>query len=400
MTAEKSWLTTILEIKMSISIHGQCDPSFHKVQEAFEINFVEGDELGAACAVYANGIKTVDIWGGHTDRCRSIPWREDTMVGFYSAGKPLAALCVLLLIDAGYLELDGPVCRWWPEFAASGKERITVRQILCHQAGLPAIRKRLTNEAMFDWQPLVEALAEQTPWPLSGAKHAYQTNTYGFLVGELVRRVSGKSIGRYFYDNIAKPLDIDVAFGLEERDLTRVAELVWHPSGDALDPKLLDQPMSEDQRMDAHAHFNPPGFSSLGVMNSKEWRMAEVPSTNGHGTARGIAKIYHALSHGGSFDGHTLVSEDLLDEATRVQSEGYCPILKRDVSFGLGFQQSRPERPLGQNIRSFGHYGTGGSLGFADPDAKLGFGYVLNDIIPRWQNSRNHALVAAVYECI
>ncbi|MCP4751604.1 MAG: beta-lactamase family protein [Proteobacteria bacterium] len=385
---------------MSIQIHGHCDPAFLRVKEVFEKNFVEEGELGAACTLYVDGSKTVDLWGGYTDAQGSVPWKEDTLVGFYSAGKPLAALCALQLIDAGRLELDAPVCRWWPEFAASGKSRTTVRQLLCHQAGLPAIRKRMPEGAMLDWELMVEALAEQAPWFIPGSEHAYHTNTYGFLVGELVRRISGQGFGRYFADNVAEPLGAEVFFGLAERDLPRVAELVWHPSGNAPDPIILDAPMSEDRRMMMHAYLNPTGFSSMGVMNTRGWRMAEIPSSNGHGTARGIAQIYHVLSHGGSYGGHTLVSQDMLDEATCIQSEGYCPVLEREVAFSLGFQRSRPERPLGPNLNSYGHYGTGGSLGFADPDARLGFGYVLNDIVPRWQNSRNHALVNAIYECV
>lgn len=387
-------------MKRPVQVYGYCDPVFMKVREVFEKNFIEGNELGAACTVFADGVKRIDLWGGFADRHRLIPWKEDTIAGFYSTGKPLAALCVLKLIDEGMLELDAPVCRWWPEFAASGKSGITVRQVLCHQAGLPAIKKRLPRLAMLDWQLMVKSLAEQSPWLTPGSGHAYHSNTYGFLVGEIVRRVSGKSIGQYFKEKIAEPLGVDVAFGLTEYDLSRVAEIVWHPSGDAPDSAILDQPMDENRRMILYSYINPPEMSSLGVMNTREWRMAEVPSANGHGTARGIAKIYHMLSQGGSCGEHTLVSRDILKEATKVQSEGFCPILERDVSFGLGFQQSRPERPLGPNIKSFGHYGTGGSLGFADPDARIGFGYVMNDITPRWQNSRNHALVNALYECI
>ncbi len=381
-------------------IHGYCDAAFRRVREVFEANFFKEGELGAACSLFVEGRRVVDIWGGYTDRQRTAPWKRDTLVGFYSAGKPLVSLCALQLIDAGLLDLDAPVCRWWPEFAASGKSEVTVRQLLCHQAGLPAISRRLPSDAMLNWALMTEALAEQAPWITPGSGHVYHANTYGFLVGELVCRISRKSFGRYFRDNIARPLKADVAFGLEEKDLSRVAELVWHPSGELPDSAFLDRPMSKEMRMATFSYLNPLGFSSLGFMNTREWRMGEVPSTNGHGTALGLARIYHVLSQGGSFGGQTLVSQDLLSEATRVQSEGYCPILERDVSFGLGFQQSRPERPLGPNIKSFGHYGTGGSLGFADPDARLGFGYVMNDIIPRWQNTRNHALVNALYECM
>ncbi|MEE8397539.1 MAG: serine hydrolase domain-containing protein [Desulfobacterales bacterium] len=385
---------------MMVPIHGYCDAAFERVRDVFEANFSSQDELGAACAVYVDGTKVVDLWGGHTDPDRSEAWQEDTLVGFYSVGKPLAALCALQLIDSGDLELDLPVCRWWPEFSANGKAKVTLRQLLCHQGGLPAVRKRLPEGAMLDWQLMVQALAEETPWYPPGSRHIYHTNTYGFLVGELVCRISGKTFGDYFDEKISGPLAADVFFGLSAADLPRVARIVWHPSGDAPDPDILDKPMDEAERLVAHSYFNPSGFSSLGVMNTPEWRMATIPSTNGHGTARGIAKIYHILAQGGAFGKNRLISKDLLAQATQVQSEGPCPVLQRDVSFGLGFQITRPDRRFGPNSRSFGHFGTGGSLGFADPDARLGFGYVMNDIIPRWQNPRNRALVDAVYHCI
>ena len=384
---------------MSAPIHGYCDPAFLKVKQAFINNFVEEGELGAAIAVYIDGEKTINLWGGCTDTGRKLAWKEDNIAGFYSTGKPLAALCVLKLIDEGYIELDKPVCNWWPEFAAAGKEALTVRQLLSHQAGLQSIRKRLPEDAFLDWKLMTRELAAAAPWNPTGSVHTYHTNTYGFLAGELVRQVSGLDFNRYFAANIATPLKADVFFGIPDEDLPRAVELVWHPSGDP-PVGILDLPMSEERRMVLHCYFNPSGFSSMGVMNTTNWRQAVIPSTNGHGTADGIARIYHVLSHGGSYGGKKILSQELLTEATRIQSQGYCPILERDVSFCLGFQRTRPDRPLGPNTDSFGHYGTGGSLGFADPSLKLGFGYVMNAITPRWQSPRNRALLEALYECV
>jgi len=385
---------------MDVPIQGTYEPEFKPVAGVFRDNFKSRGELGAACTVYVDGRKVVDLWGGFKDAGKKIPWQENTITGFYSVGKALTGLCALQLVDSGRLELDSPVCRWWPEFAANGKENITVRQLLCHRAGLPAIHKRLPEDGMLNWGLMVQTLAEESPWFAPGSRHVYHTNTYGFLVGELIRRISGKSFGSYFQYRIAIPLKADVAFGLAESDLERAAELVWHPSGNPPDTHILDRPMTETERMVNFSYFNPSGFSSMGVMNTRRWRMAEVPSTNGHGTARGIAKIYHILAHGGSYKKEFLISPALLADATRVQSEGPCPVLEREVSFGLGFQITRPDRQFGPNLLSFGHYGTGGSLGFADPDAKLGFGYVMNDIIPRWRNSRNQALIDAIYKII
>lgn len=384
---------------MSVPIHGHCDPAFLAVKAAFINNFEKEGELGAAIAVYLDGQKIIDLWGGHSDKNRGKPWQKNTMAGFYSTGKPLAALCVLQLVNKDQIALDEPVCEWWPEFSAAGKEKITVRQMLSHQAGLQSIRKRLPEGAMLDWDLMTRELAEAEPWNPTGANHAYHTNTYGFLAGELVRRVSGQPFDSYFAEHVAHPIQAEVYFGVSDSDQSRVAELVWHPSGDPPDG-VLDQPMTEEQRMVMHTYFNPSGFSSMGVMNTREWRSSVIPSTSGHGTADGIARIYHLLAQGGAYGDTSIINRKLLAEATRVQSRGFCPILQRDVSFCLGFQRTRPDRPLGPNPDSFGHYGTGGSLGFADPKLKIGFGYVMNDIIPRWQSSRNKALLSALYECL
>lgn len=384
---------------MSVPIHGHCDATFIKVKQAFINNFAEEGEHGAAVTIIVDGEKVIDLWGGYANQGQNRLWQKDTIAGFYSTGKPLAALCVLQLVDKGLIELDAPVCRWWPEFAVAGKENITVRQLLSHQAGLQSIRKRLPEGAMLDWDLMTRELAEAPSWSPTGSVHAYHTNTYGFLAGELVRRVSGKSFREYFAEHVANPLGADVFFGVDEKDLSRAAELTWHPSNDP-PIGLLDKPMSDAQRMVMHTYFNPSGLSSMGVMNTREWRQAVVPSTNGHGTARGIASIYHNLAHSGQYKDVSLISREMLAEATRIQSQGYCPVLDRDVSFCLGFQRTRPERPLGPNPDSFGHYGTGGSLGMADPKIKMGFGYVMNDIIPRWQSTRNKALLGAFYECM
>jgi len=381
-------------------INGYCDTAFQKLKDVFESNFTDGEELGAACCVYVDGRKTVDLWGGHTDKNKTQTWEKDTLVGFYSAGKPLAALCALQFVDSGQLELDAPVSNWWPEFATAGKDRITVRQLLSHQACIPAIRKRLPDDAMLNWEFMTKVLAEEEPWYEPGSRHTYHTNTYGFLAGELVRRISGMDFGQYFRKKIAEHLDVDVIFGLRESELARAADLVWHPSGEAPEYPEIDENTTKERLIIINSYFNPPGFSSMGLMNTKKWRMAVIPSTNGHGTARGLAKIYHVLSQGGAYKHCKLLSKELLNEASTAQSKGPCPVLETEVTFGLGFQLTRPDRPLGPNPKSFGHYGTGGSLGFADPDAKIGFGYVMNDIIPRWRNSRNQALVDAIYKII
>ncbi|HYZ90867.1 MAG TPA: serine hydrolase domain-containing protein [Actinomycetota bacterium] len=378
-------------------VGGFCDGAFDAVREAFAENFDDG-EIGAACAVEIDGRAVVDIWGGWADAQHSRPWREDTLVNAYSVGKPIVALAALQCVAAGSLHLDASAARWWPELVAA-QRGATVRDLLCHRGGVPAIRRSLTNEALSDWQMMCEAIAETEPWWEPGTRHGYHVNTYGYLAGELARRVTGRLPGTWLRDEIAGPLEADLAWGLSPEQQARCADVVWQ--SDATPPHdWAALAGSLEQTMLALAYTNPPGFSSLGVVNTRAWREAQVPSTNLHATARGIARLYSALAMGGSLDGVTVLDGDLLAEATKPQSEGWCPFLDREVTFGLGFQPTRPNRPFGPNPESFGHFGTGGALGFADPNLRLSFGYVMNAVKPRWQNSRNRALIEALYGCL
>lgn len=381
-----------------IEVAGFCDPAFAAVRKAFEDNFERG-EIGASCCVRIEGQAVVDLWGGWADDARTRPWRENTLVNVYSVGKPIAAVGLLRCIAAGEVDLDESATNRWPELLA-GKRGATVRQLLCHRAGLPAIRTRLTNEALWDWDVMCEALAATEPWWEPGSKHGYHTNTYGFLVGEMTRRVTGRSPGEWLREEIVGPLGADMAWGLTPEEQKRCAEVVWQsdvtPPPEWLDPSALD----EERAMIVLSYVNPPGIASLGVVNTRRWRETQVPSTNMHANARGIARVYSAFAAGGSIDGVEVLDAAVLREATKPQSEGWCPFLEREVTFGLGFQPTRPDRPFGPNAGSFGHYGAGGALGFADPEANLAFGYAMNAVKPRWQNDRNRALVDAVYDSL
>jgi CubicO group peptidase (beta-lactamase class C family) len=254
----------------------------------------------------------------------------------------------------------------------------------------------MRNEDLWHWDAMATAVAETEPWWPPGSRHTYHTNTYGFLPGELARRITGLLPGSWLRERVAGPLSADVAWGVLDADLPRCADVVW--DGPNLPPFDFDafKELPEEPRMVALGYGNPPGFASLGVVNTVAWRQTQVPSTNLHASARGIACVYAALVRG---DG-SLLDPAVLAEATRTQSEGWCPVLERDVSFGLGFQPTRADRSFGPNQGSYGHFGTGGSLGFADPVTNLAFGYVMNKVKPRWQNSRNRALVEAVYSCL
>jgi CubicO group peptidase (beta-lactamase class C family) len=247
----------------------------------------------------------------------------------------------------------------------------------------------LTNDDLWDWDRMAGALAATAPWWEPGTRHAYHTNTYGHLIGEVVRRVTGVACGSRLAA-LAGPLDADLYVGVPPAEQHRCAAVVFDALGP---PPVLDAGLQGDAHMEMLSYFNPPGFSSMGVVNTAAWRGAEVPSTNGHGSARGVARLYGALLEPGR-----VLSPDLLAEATSPQSEGYCPILREHVTFGLGFKPTVPRRPFGPNAESFGHFGTGGAVGFADPVGGVAFGYVMNHVIPRWQSTRNRSLIDALYE--
>lgn len=377
---------------MDIPISGQCDEAFADVSAAFVANFAERGEVGAAVCVMIDGEVVVDLVGGRVDQTDGRPWRSDTLVDFYSVGKAMIALLALQLVDAGLVGLDDPIASVWPEFAVGGKDSATVRHALCHRAGVPAIREPLTNDDLWHWDAMTAALAATDAWWPPGTRHAYHTNTYGHLVGEIVRRVTGQMPGERLR-TVVGPLGADLWFGVPEVDQHRCADVTW--DAPSMPAEIDVEGLSGDALMVTLGYFNPPGYSSMGVVNSPEWRSAQVPSTNGHGTATGVARFYAAL-----LEPHRLLSPDLLAEATRAQSEGYCPVLGEDVTFGLGFKPTVSRRPFGPNPRSFGHFGTGGAVGFADPDAGVAFGYVMNRVIPRWQSTCNRTLIDAVYRSL
>jgi CubicO group peptidase (beta-lactamase class C family) len=382
-------------------IFGDCDQRFADVRDALAGNFADHDELGAAVAVVVDGEVVVDIWAGWMDGARTRRWRRDTLVDVFSVGKAMAALCVLILVEREQVDLDAPVSRYWPEFARRGKADVTARMLLSHRAGLPAIRDPLPELAMYDWELMAASLAWEEPWWEPDSRHGYHVNTFGFLTGEVVRRVSGRSIGAFFRDEVAARLDADFHFGIGLDDDARTAEYLFgsHSSefvkGD--EREQLVENDKERHLMLARAYFNPGGISGVSTVNTRAWRAAQIPSANAHATARAVARIYSALASGGAVDGIRIMHPETVAHAIAEASLGTDFVLGRPSRFGLGFQLTQPERPFGPNPRSFGHFGAGGSVGFADPDAGLAFGYTMNNSGPRWQNPRNRALIDAVY---
>jgi CubicO group peptidase (beta-lactamase class C family) len=381
----------------SAEVHGYCDPAFKTVCEAFAGNFAERGETGAAVCVLVGGRTAVDLWGGFADTARARPWQPDTLVNVFSVGKGLTAVCAARLAGQRRLDVDARAARYWPEFAAAGKDAVTVRQLLSHQAGLPAVRRRLPPGVMLDWSAMTTALAAEQPWWEPGTGHGYHACTFGFLAGEVIRRAAGCSVGRLLREEVAGPLGADVYIGLPASAQPRVAEFDWPGP-----PPSEDQPAGlEPARLMVHnAYFNPGGLSGAGVVNSPAWRAAEHPSANAHASARGVARVYAALAAGGTLNGTVVADRAALAEATTEQASGQDLVLDRPSRFGLGFQLPQPERPLAGSPAAFGHFGAGGSLGFCDPATGIAFGYVMNQMGPRWQSPRTRAPLDALNACL
>ncbi|GAA3622026.1 serine hydrolase domain-containing protein [Nonomuraea rosea] len=356
-------------------ISGTVDARFALVKDAFADNVTRRGEQGAALCVRIDGRTVVDLWAG-------AGWRPDSLVNVFSVGKGLIAIVLARLVGRGLIEPPAPVARYWPEFAAADKDATTVAQLFSHQAGLPALRRPLPPGAMFDHDFMARALATEQPWWEPGTGHGYHVNTYGFLAGELVRRATGTTLGAIVRDEIGGG---DIFIGVPASQSHRVIDFHW--PGTASAPEVAVEP-----DMTYNTYFNPPGISGDGTVNTAAWRSAELPSANTHASARGIAAVYDALLAGRLATAHALAA------VTAEQVNGNDLVLGRPSRFGLGFQLPQPDRPLGPNPEAFGHFGAGGSLGFADPASGVGFGYVMNTMGGTgWQSSRNRALIDALY---
>ncbi len=362
-----------------MQVQGYFDLRFEAVKEAFAALFDDPQERGMALCVQIGGETVLDIWAGTADKDGQQAWHSDTILNLFSCTKTFTAVTVLQLVGEGKLELDAPVARYWPEFAAAGKEKITLRHLLSHQAGLPALRQMLPAEALYDWQAMTSALAAETPWWALGEGHGYAPITYGWLVGEVLRRVEGRGPGESIVARTAKPLGLDFHVGLADEDFERVAIISRGKGnfGDAAAQRLLKTMMSEPAAMSTRAFTNPP--SIMTSTNKPEWRRMQQPAANGHGNARSLAGFYSGL-----LDGQLLESE-LLAELTREHAVGEDKTLLTHTRFGLGCMLDQPavaNATYGMGPRAFGHPGAGGSIGFADPEREVAFGFVTNNLGP------------------
>lgn len=356
-------------------IHGHCDPRFQRVKDVFVHSFEDHLALGASVAVTVDGRPVVDLWGGFADGHKTRPWTRDTLVNVFSTTKGLTAMVAHRLVDQGLLDLDAPVARYWPEFAQADKGSIPVAELLDHQAGLPAVRAMLPNEALYDWQAMTSALAAQEPWWRPGTRHGYHAVTYGWLVGEVIRRASGRTVGTIFREEVAGPLGLDIHIGFGPEHDDRVASLRAGPRPEG--PTLFDKIMTDPTSMTARAFANPLSMLVPTNFASRAWRETELPAVNGHATARSLARLYGALACGGAHDG---VSPESIARASTERSNGRDAVLDVPTRFGLGFMLTQPSSPAASfgGPRGFGHPGAGGSVGFADPESRIGFGYTMN----------------------
>jgi CubicO group peptidase (beta-lactamase class C family) len=379
-----------------MTIDGYVATEFEPVLDVFAQNFDERGEVGAAVSMFLDGQPVVDLWGGLADPTSGAPWKEETLVLVFSATKGVTAVGANLLIQRGELDPEAPVATLWPEFAANGKDAITVGQVLSHQAGLPYVEGDYTLEESLSWTPIVDALAAQAPIWEPGTKHGYHMRTFGWLVGEIIRRADPhhRSAGTFWRDEIADALGIDFWIGLPEVLESRVAQLVPPRT----DLRELLRAFGDDLLL-ARVFSNPGGHFNYDQMwNSRRLHAAELPSSNGIGSARGLARLYASCV--GEVDGRRTLQPDTVDRATEKRACGKDQVLMTDTCFGLGFM-------LGSSFgaanppRAFGHAGAGGSLAFADPDTGLAFGYVMNDLRfdPRG-DPRSEELVRAAYRAL
>jgi CubicO group peptidase (beta-lactamase class C family) len=345
---------------------GHCDERFASVRSAFERNLSDGSDLGASCAVHLDGEPVVDLWGGYVDPDRTTPWSADTIVNVWSTTKTMTALVALMLADAGELDVAAPVERYWPEFAAGGKRDVEVRHLLGHTSGLSGWAAPMTLEDLYDWEKATALLAAEEPWWTPGSASGYHALTQGYLVGEVVRRITGQSVGRFFAEQVAGPLRADFLIGTPEQADERVAPVV--------PPDHLARINQEDAPLALRTFLNPlvPAEAS----SSAQWRRAEIPAANGHGNARSVAAVHSVLACGGEARGVRLLSEAGCERVFEQQSDGKDLVLGVPLRFGLGFALSGGPVPEGPRICAWG--GWGGSVVVVDFDRRLCVAYVMN----------------------
>jgi CubicO group peptidase (beta-lactamase class C family) len=354
----------------TVEIQGRCEDRFKEVRDALAANLAKGADVGASVAVSLNGELVVDIWGGWVDEAHSRPWASDTITNVWSTTKTMTAVCALMLADAGELDLDAPVDRYWPEFAAGGKGGVVlVRHLMAHTSGLPGWAEPMTTEDLYDWDKATSLLAAQEPWWEPGTASGYHAVTQGFLVGEVVRRITGQTLGTFFRERVAEPLGADFHIGLDPAQFDRVANVIPPP------PYNLDGdvPLGEQA---LRVLGNP--MLSAEASWTEPWRRAEIPAANGHGHARAVATIQAAIANGGEAGGVRLFSAATCERILEQQSYGTDLVLGVPIKFGIGYGLPSPEMPISPSGRACFWGGWGGSVVVIDMDQHLTVAYMMN----------------------
>ncbi|MFZ5721092.1 MAG: serine hydrolase domain-containing protein [Pseudomonadota bacterium] len=374
------------------SAQGVTHDRFAGVRAVFEDNLRSGADLGASFCATVEGETVVDLWGGYADPARSRPWTRDTIVNVYSTTKTMTALTALLIADRGELDFDAPVARYWPEFAANGKAQVKVRHLMSHSAGLSGWKETISTEDLYDWEKATALLAAQAPYWEPGTAPGYHALTQGYLVGEVVRRITSKSLGTVFREEIAEPLGADFWIGLPASEDDRVAELVPPPPGAAVGEATgqtdLQRNMSDNPGIDVSA------------TKTRGWRGAEIPAAGGTGHARSVAEIHAILANGGVARGRRFLSEAGCRKALELQIEGEDLILGTPARYGLGFGLAGGVVPL-PNPNTIYWGGYGGSLVIIDMDARTTFGYAMNRMAGTTQgDTRAFGLAMAMWQAM
>jgi CubicO group peptidase (beta-lactamase class C family) len=377
-------------------LSGTCDPAFAAVRDAFAQNFADGLELGAALSISVDGTNVVDLWGGHLDAARTQPWQRDSVVCVFSCTKGLVAIATMWAVARGLVDLDAPIARYWPEFGQAGKGDIPVRWLLTHEAGLAAIGSRMPHGSLSDWHAMTTALAAQEPWWEPGTAHGYHGVTFGHLIGEVLRRATGRDCGELIRTELAGPLGVELHMPLPAAVDARTADLVVDMSRDGTFFDRWDPQTSLGPR----AFGNPPDCNDPAHCMTDAFRRAVIPSANLHTDARGLDRCFSVLACGGTTPDLDLAPAAIVDEFGRCQVRGDDRVMELPTAFALGFEHTIPEWQFGPGLRTYGHNGSGGSLGIVDPDAGISLGYVMNRLWwgadrtdPRWP-----AIFDALYE--
>jgi CubicO group peptidase (beta-lactamase class C family) len=374
------------------SVGGSVETGFEPVQEAFAANFELYGEVGAACCIHVHGRRVVDLWGGVTTPGGMQPYTADTLQMVMSVTKGVVAVAAHMLAREGRLDFDAPVVEYWPEFAAERKAKIPVRWLFTHQAGLAAIDRPVTMEDVYAWTPVVDALAAQRPLWEPGTAHGYHAITYGWLAGEVLRRISGMSVGALIAERITRPLQLEFFIGLPKALNSRVAPLLPTPPPPAgAPPDAMAARLADPSTLGHKAFSNPPAMPHL---DEYPFRAAEIPAANGIGTARALSRLYAACI--GEVDGVRLLDAETLRQAARTQARGEDLVTGYETHYGTGFQLPFPFRPMA-GPGSVGHYGMGGAVAFAHPELGFSFAYVMNQRLASGRvDPRSAALVDAL----